>query len=336
MNSNKSDGYMIDSKMETATFACGCFWCTETAFTNLDGVISVTSGYSGGHVKDPTYDEVCKGTTGHYECVQIIFDPKIISYTELLDIFWRQIDPTDGSGSFVDRGSQYLSVIFYHNELQKKIAETSKSELEESKIFDKPILTRIIKFSEFYPAEEYHQQFCRKNPVRYYSYRNASGRDKYIEKVWGDIGLDKYKIPSTEDIKKKLSPEQFIVTMQCGTEPPFKNAYWNNKKEGIYVDVISGEPLFSSKDKYDSGTGWPSFTKPIDTRSIEKKTDTSFMMKRIEVRSKLGQAHLGHVFDDGPSPTNLRYCINSASLKFIPKKDMEKEGYGYLLFLFHN
>jgi peptide methionine sulfoxide reductase msrA/msrB len=319
---------------DTATFAGGCFWCVEEAFDELDGVKQVLSGYSGGHVKNPTYEKVCTGTTGHLESIQIVFDPAIISYGELLDIYWRQFDPTDAGGSFYDRGSQYLSAIFYHDAKQKVIAETSKQELNASGIFDKPIATSILKFDVFYPAEEYHQRYCKKNPIRYISYRSGSGRDQFIRSVWGDVGLDKnYHKPKTEELKKKLTDEQYDVTQHSATERPFHNEYFDSKKEGIYVDIISGEPLFSSTDKFDSGCGWPSFSKPIDPRYLVKKNDSSMFMDRVEVRSKFGDSHLGHVFNDGPTPTHLRYCINSASLKFIPKDEMEKAGYGYLLWL---
>jgi len=328
-------------KLDTATFAGGCFWCMDAPFEKLQGIKDVISGYAGGHVENPTYEEVCAGTTGAVEAVQVIYDPNIISYSELVEVYWRQFDPTDSGGSFYDRGSQYKSAIFYKTDTEKQIAEASKDRLNKSGIFNKPIYTKIEPFKNFYPAEAYHQHYYKKNPSRYYSYREASGRDSFIMSVWGDKGVNQYIKNSEKEmkkdnsqLKKQLTPIQYAVTQQCGTEPPFQNEYWNNHREGIYVDVVSGEPLFSSTDKYDSGSGWPSFTKPIDPRFIEKDKDPSLGMERIEVRSKIGDSHLGHLFDDGPAPTHLRYCINSASLRFIPKEDMEKDGYGEYLYLF--
>lgn len=294
-------------------------------FEQLNGVIKVVSGYTGGQTENPTYEEVCSGTTGHFEAVQISFDQKEISYSKLLDIFWRQIDPTDSGGQFNDRGQSYQTAIFYHDEEQRRKAEASKQALIEKGCFQKPIATQILPAKTFFPAEEYHQDFYKKNSFRYTLYRQGSGRDKFIEKNWP---IDQ------SQLKTKLTDLQYHVTQENGTEPPFQNEYWNNDREGIYVDVISGEPLFTSKDKFNSECGWPSFSKPIVTASVKEQADLSHGMTRTEVRSKKADSHLGHVFPDGPGPNGLRYCINSASLRFIPKENLDSEGYSEYSVLF--
>ncbi len=329
----------VTGETKMALFANGCFWCAEADFEKLPGVRSVISGYADGEGENPTYENY--GKRGFREVVEVNYNPARVSYGQLVEYLIKHGDPTDGEGSFYDRGYEYSPGIYYESEGEKREAERIIGKVNAHGIFTKPLALTVMPLTTFYPAEEYHQNYYKKNPIRYAYYRKGSGRDSFIEKYWGD-GAARFEYaaetatswrnfvkPTDDVLRAKLTPMQYEVTQKDGTEPPFQNEYDGNKAEGLYVDIVSGEPLFSSKDKYDSGTGWPSFVRPLESQSVVLKEDHIFFLTRTEVRSRYADSHLGHVFDDGPEDRGgLRYCMNSAALRFVPKEKLEEEGYG--------
>ncbi|MCA9365611.1 peptide-methionine (R)-S-oxide reductase MsrB [Candidatus Kaiserbacteria bacterium] len=337
----------------TMLVAGGCFWCVEADLEKLSGVISVVSGYTGGDSENPTYDNYSKD--GHREVVEVTYNPNVVSYEEILIYAMKHMDPTDDDGSFGDRGDYYSPAFYYETDEEKNIIENLISDVNDNGPYDKPLAIDIEKKSAFWPAEDYHQDYYKGtlSKLKYKYYRNASGRDKYIEKYWGndtDASLywrnknnnkhsntdwQNFVKPSETELKSSLTDIQYKVTQKNSTEKSFDNEYWDNKNDGIYVDIVSGEPLFSSTHKFDSGTGWPSFTRPIDYNFVTEHDDYLLLQPRTEIRSAIADSHLGHVFNDAPVELGgVRYCMNSASLRFVAKENMEAEGYGDFLYLF--
>ncbi len=349
--SNRTNDVYVEAKRalagetKTAIFGGGCFWCTESDFEKVPGVTDVVSGYSGGTSESPTYENYAVG--GHREVVLVTYDPSVVNFAGLVEYLIVHSDPTDGEGSFYDRGAEYAPAVYYETAQEKRDAEQVIARIDNLKVYENPLAVAVLPRSAFYPAEEYHQDYYRKNYVKYSYYRNASGRDAFIESHWGagphlpapisaPNRWQNFEKPTDAELQAKLTPIQYEVTQENGTERAFDNEYWDEHGDGIFVDIVSGEPLFSSRDKFDSGTGWPSFTRPIESGAIVLKDDQSYGLARTEVRSRHADSHLGHVFRDAPAELGgIRYCMNSAALRFIPKELLVTEGYGEYLSLFN-
>ncbi|MCA9360070.1 peptide-methionine (R)-S-oxide reductase MsrB [Candidatus Nomurabacteria bacterium] len=340
----------VTADIKTMIVAGGCFWCVEADLEKVHGVIEVVSGYSGGKTDNPTYKTY--GSGGHREVVEVTYDANQVSFEDILIVTMKTTDPTDDDGTFADRGDKYSSAFYYENDEQREIIENLIKEVDEFGPYDKPLAIDVEPRAEFWRAEDSHQDYYKGalTRLKYGYYRNASGRDDLIKKYWGvndhsselpwrneqannkTYMWSNYQKPNKESLKNQLDELSFKVTQDEGTEKSGSSPLDKNWEDGIYVDILSGEPLFSSKDKFDSGTGWPSFVRPITSNAVTEHEDKKLFTTRIEIRSAIADNHLGHVFTDGPKDsTGLRYCMNGASLRFVPKSEMEAEGYGDFL-----
>jgi len=312
-------------------FAGGCFWGVEEYFSRVPGVYDVTVGYANGTKENPTYEEVCSGKTGYAETVHIRYDPQTISLKTLAEQLFKIIDPISVNRQGNDVGSQYRTGMYYVNEGDRAVLASVMKDIQ--KKYTRPLAVELMPLKNYYLAEEYHQDYLKKNPngychINFESLKNIETERKSL------VDPSKYSKPSDKELKKILTSEEYNVTQKGETERAFSGKLWDHKARGIYVDVATGEPLFSSADKFESGCGWPSFAKPIDPAVITEHEDNSYGMKRIEVRSRVGSSHLGHVFNDGPKDMGgLRYCINSVAIRFVPYEEMDKQNYGNLKFL---
>lgn len=337
---------------KTIYLAGGCFWGVEAYMKRIGGILDAVSGYANGNTEHPSYEDLVYRNSGHAETVKVIYNSDRIRLEQILKYYLRVVDPTSLNKQGNDRGVQYRTGVYYTDANDKAIIEAVLAKEQEK--YDRPIVIEVLPLIHFYDAEEYHQDYLQKNPGGYCHIdlslanealedeisENAIPENRDISNKSNETRNDSqhkptYQRPSDATLRETLTDLQYRVTMENATERPFTNEYWNQFEKGIYVDITSGEPLFTSMDKFNSGCGWPSFSKPIEAESIEYIEDKSHNMLRMEVRSMHSDIHLGHVFEDGPKELGgLRYCINSASIRFIPYKDMEKEGYGYLLNLF--